>query len=516
LKIIRIMYKKISLITAVTLCINIYGQVPYKVVGTGVTKCYNNTTLITCPTDSSAAFFGQDQGITPQYQDNGDGTTTDLNTGLMWVRTRGSKMSWDSAFIMASRCSTGGHTDWRVPTIKELYSLINFNGKSGLTASACIAYLDTNYFQIAYGNTAIGERIIDGQDWSANQYKGLTMVADTTVFGVNFIDGRIKGYPKYQPGTGTTVKYKLYVRFVRGNISYGMNNFTDNGDQTITDNATGLMWMKDDSHSGMNWQDALAWVQAKNDDHYLGYHDWRLPTAKELQSIVDYTRCKDFTNSAAIDPVFTCSSITDEGGNLNWPFFWSNTTHLDNMGGVYVAFGEALGWMQSPPWVTYYTLLDVHGAGAQRSDPKAGSYTSYFLGYDQSGNPVYGLGPQGDVIRINNYVRMVRTHNSTSGMNDGSNPGSGILLGQNEPNPFSSSTSIHFSLDRPETVALRIYSITGRTIKTLIDGAHFSGKNFISWDGTDDQGNRIPAGIYFYSLRTSTCNVTRPLVFSPE
>jgi len=41
-------------------------------------------------------------------------------------------------------------------------------------------------------------------------------------------------------------------------------------------------------------------------------------------------------------------------------------------------------------------MLDVHDAGAQRSDPKSGSPTDYFLGYDQQGNPVYGRGPQGE------------------------------------------------------------------------------------------------------------------------
>ena len=46
-----------------------------------------------------------------------------------------------------------------------------------------------------------------------------------------------------------------------------------------------------------------------------------------------------------------------------------------------------------------YELLDVHGAGAQRSDPKAGNPDDY----------PYGRGPQGDVVRINNYVRCVRS-----------------------------------------------------------------------------------------------------------
>jgi len=64
---------------------------------------------------------------------------------------------------------------------------------------------------------------------------------------------------------------------------------------------------------------------------------------------------------------------------------------------AYIAFGEALGWMQGPSGGAY-TLMDVHGAGAQRSDPKIGDPEDY----------PFGHGPQGDVIRIYNYARCVR------------------------------------------------------------------------------------------------------------
>ena len=77
----------------------------------------------------------------------------------------------------------------------------------------------------------------------------------------------------------------------------------------------------------MNWQEALAWVQARNAANYLGHADWRLPNAKELQSIVDYTRSPDTTASAAIDPLFTCTGITNEAGKADYPFYWTSTTH---------------------------------------------------------------------------------------------------------------------------------------------------------------------------------------------
>jgi hypothetical protein len=181
--------------------------------------------------------------------------------------------------------------------------------------------------------------------------------------------------------------------------------------------ATGLMWSQGDSgaqinpenpvgdtgpRSGMNWEDALAWVQQKNAENYLGYSDWRLPNAKEMQSIVDYSRAPDATGSAAIDPIFNITQITNENGEVDYPWFWTSTTHAraDGSGraGVYICFGRAMGYMND-------SWLDVHGAGAQRSDQKGGDFTGYT--YEPDGY-YFAQSPQGDATRIYNYVRLVR------------------------------------------------------------------------------------------------------------
>lgn len=369
----------------------------YVVVDTGQEKCYDNFAEIACP-QASQTFYGQDaqyQGNQPDYRDNGDGTVTDLNTGLMWRKTPGDKVTCDGAVAGAKDFNLAGYDDWRLPTIKELYSLILFSGTDPAPESVepAVPFIDTNYFDFEYGDISAGERIIDAQYWSCTEYVGTTMNGPATVFGVNFADGRIKGYPRDTGPRGQPMTE--FVRYVRGDLNYGVNNFVDKGDGTITDNATGLMWSKDDSGGGMDWEDALAWIQQKNEENYLGHNDWRLPNAKELQSIVDYTRSPGTTNSAAIDPVFEVTSIIDERGEDNYPFYWTSTTHADSAGGggaaVYIAFGEAFGYMGN-------SWIDVHGAGAQRSDPKSGDPADY----------PYGRGPQGDAIRINNFVRLVR------------------------------------------------------------------------------------------------------------
>ena len=371
---------------------------PYVVVGTGQDTCFDASAAIAPPLPGEP-FYGQDAqhpGPAAAYKDNGDGTISDLNTGLVWVKARGTKVTWDSAIAGAKTCKVGGFSDWRMPTIKELYSLIDFRGGFHFTAADSYPYLDTRYFDFVYGNEANGERGIDCQDWTATEYIATTMNNNPTVFGVNFADGRIKGYPKtVRRGPDATGRsaHTLYVRYVRGNPAYGKNDFRDNGDGTITDKATGLIWQKNDSGKGLNWEQALAYATGLK---FAGHSDWRLPNAKELQSLADYSRIP------ASAPIFQITKL-DDG---EYPFFWSSTTHLDGpperQGGaaIYVAFGRALGWMSFPPnRGGTPKLTDVHGAGAQRSDPKAGNPQDF----------PKGRGPQGDVIRIFNFVRCVRT-----------------------------------------------------------------------------------------------------------
>ena len=320
------------------------SAVDFAVVDSGQAKCYSNINAeITCPT-AGEAFYGQDAqhtGNASSFIDNVDGTVTDNITGLMWQQspdTNGDgdidaddKQTYDEAVAGASSVNLGVYIDWRLPTIKELYSLIDFSGKDpsgyeGSDTSGLIPFIDTAYFDFAYGDTGAGERIIDAQYASSNLYVSNTANdGGRTMFGVNFADGRIKGYGLTLSGLYKT----FFVIYVRDNTSYGQNIFTDNGDGTITDSATGLMWTQDDSAIGLNWEEALAWVVQMNAADYLGYNDWRLPNAKELQSIVDYTRSPDTTSSAAIDPLFNVASIVNEAGQTDFPAYWSSTTHVN-------------------------------------------------------------------------------------------------------------------------------------------------------------------------------------------
>lgn len=214
----------------------------YPVVGTAQVKCYNDTTEI-APPAAGQPFYGQDAqgaGIEPSYTLSGDGlTVVDNRTGQTWQRspdtsgdgdiTSGDKLNWANAQLRSAvlnAANHGGYSDWRLPAIKELYSLILFNGTDpsglqGTDTSSLTPFIDTNYFKFAYGDTGVGERIIDSQYASSTLY--VSTVDGTLLFGVNFADGRIKGYGLIAPGGGAKT---FFVQCVRGNTSCGINQWT--------------------------------------------------------------------------------------------------------------------------------------------------------------------------------------------------------------------------------------------------------------------------------------------------
>lgn len=437
----------LSLLAAFSLLTSpLFSQSGYPIVDTGVDDFYNNTSIISAPS-SGQAFYGQDasySGNQPSYTDNGNGTVTDNVTGLMWQQDMGSKITYAQALQNAASSTLGGHSDWRLPTIKELYSLTLYNGRV-MGDYAVDMFIDTNYFVQPIGNTAIGEREIDAQTWSVTQYVGLTMMGDSTVFGVNFVDGRLKGYPKYDPQSGNA--NVAYFRLVRGNMDYGINDLVDNGDGTITDLATGLMWQQSDDGTTRDWENALDYAESLT---LAGHDDWRLPNPKELHSILDYTRTPSVTNSPAIDPLFDCTEITDPAGATGqYGYYWTGSPLQDGTNpysdAVYICFGKAQGEMESPPNSGNFVLLDTHGAGAVRNDPKTGNPGNY---------PSY-WGPQGDVQYVFNFTRAVRDAGIAS-LDE-----SGSLEFKMYPNPATDEVTIS-SLSTIESIT--VLSATGAII----------------------------------------------------
>ncbi len=344
-----------------------WAQGGYAVVDTGQTERYGDAA------GQDAEYAGNE----PAYRDEGDGTVTDLVTGLVWQKTPDfERRTHAEALEYADGMVLAGKDDWRLPSIEELVSIVDFRGNQ----HSRTAYLDERAFDFEWPEVSEGVRSFDAQYWSRDRYLGRTMGGDRSAFGFNFADGRVKSYPYRGNQVG-----RLYVRCVRG-AAYGANDFADNGDGTVTDRATELTWTRKDAGRAMDWEEALVYAEGLE---FAGHDDWRLPNAKELYTLVDVTRAPDAEDGRArgpaIDPVFETSDPA--------AWYWTSTTHVENGFGYYVCFGRALSrqvWEGKP--------VDAHGAGAMRSDPKTGDPSAY----------ADGFGPQDDEIRIDNAVRCVR------------------------------------------------------------------------------------------------------------
>lgn len=87
------------------------------------------------------------------------------------------------------------------------------------------------------------------------------------------------------------------------------------------------------------------------------------------------------------------------------------------------------------------------------------------------------------------------------------------FLNQNSPNPFNDYTTIRYSLSTPTNVELAVYNQAGQLVKTVENGRRQAGDHRVVWDGTNDRGEAVSAGVYFYRLKTDTDMVSKRMVF---
>ena len=127
-----------------------------------------------------------------------------------------------------------------------------------------------------------------------------------------------------------------YVRAVRG--AQTPLSLTDNGDGTITDNATGLMWMQATADDKMNWPDALAWCENLS---LAGYDDWRLPTIKEMESIVD-----DANEELAINVTYFPDTMSSN--------YWASTARAEDPAHAWHVIFSGIKYGYSYKTYTYY------------------------------------------------------------------------------------------------------------------------------------------------------------------
>ncbi|HOW51336.1 MAG TPA: DUF1566 domain-containing protein [bacterium] len=266
-----------------------------EVICTGQTKCYNATQEMTCPTDGND-FYGQDAQYaawgycTPRdYTVSGtypQEIVTDNVTGLIWQRTRpGMVYTWDDAVYSCGQ-AYGGYNDWRLPSRKELASLVDHGSSNPSVDLGVFPDTGSSFF---WTSSSVASN-------SANAWRGY--------FYQGAIDNNVK--------TSTA-----NIWCVRGpalpNSSF--SEATVSGKVIVTDVVTGLIWTKE--YSGdVSWQGALNYCETLN---YGGVTDWRLPNIGELQTLVDDTSDNPASSFPEMPAAGFWSSSTDNAtGNRAW------------------------------------------------------------------------------------------------------------------------------------------------------------------------------------------------------
>ena len=207
-------------------------------------------------------------------------------TGLVWSLQSQGSMNWTAAqnahnsHNTTNRC---GYTNWRVPTRRELLSIVD----NGL---ATVPSIDLTYFPTA-------SSIASAAYWSSQ----FSRSDSTKGWGVSFARGTVFAEPK---------TYLGYVRLVRSDGPPLSPSFTVNANGTVTDNTTQLVWdrcilgridtncttpdrtaylatIDVNGYPVFTWESALRQVSSHNSNNHLGFNDWRVPNKNELESLVN-------------------------------------------------------------------------------------------------------------------------------------------------------------------------------------------------------------------------------------
>jgi Protein of unknown function (DUF1566) len=273
----------VSSVLGIALAGAAYGQTPHAapwtmkgIPDTGQTKHYTET-----PGEDS--FYSINP---PSYKDNGDGTVTDLVTGLQWQQVDGGEKPWDASVAYCKALDLAGKNDWRLPYVQELFTILNH--ESGFPALASIFTKSNAQYW-----------------WAAEERVGNPEYAWATNAG-----GGAGAHPKKETvSSGGDKRY--HARCVRGaELGKGEPHYTDNRDGTVTDNRTGLVWQKAEGMAAATWEDALTYAEGLS---LAGHDDWRLPNVKELESL---------STPYAVRPTIDGEFFPDTPAAL----FWSSTS----------------------------------------------------------------------------------------------------------------------------------------------------------------------------------------------
>lgn len=230
----------------------------------------------------------------------------DLNTGLLWEKKSSSsedvnyklqRYTWNEAVLYVEKLNSvayEGYRDWRLPNREELRSIVKYDD--------CVPALDNNFF----------DDLLPEFYWAKEEYCADNKLA----WGI---------YLAYGCAISLLKTLKFPVIAVRGGYDKRFGDcsaqrFLDNGDGTVTDMVSRLMWVKGESPL-MTLEESLNYCSCLR---IADYSDWRLPDIKELATLIDVS----YKNDCWFDKTFFPDVVTKPQG-----FYLSSTT-----------FGGTFGW----------------------------------------------------------------------------------------------------------------------------------------------------------------------------
>ena len=326
----------------------------------------------------------------PRFFDNSDGTVTDNLTGLIWLKNAdcfGGK-SWNDALDVSNNLADGqcglsdgsSSGDWRLSNVRELRSLIDHGQYRPPLPSG---YPFTNVLRVDYWSSTTVANRTDGA-WLV--VLGLGDIGFS--FGQVWYDPKGSGYHVWPvrggnevvfvaapiPKTGQTQSYASGDDgYLQMGVQWPDPRFSDNSDGTVTDNLTGLIWLKNaDCFGGKSWNDALD-VSNNLADGQCGLSDgsssgaWRLSNVRELLSLIDYDN-----SSPALASGHPFTNVRSTGGEPS-SSYWSSTTVANRTDAACLVVmdpGSAL-MDDAPKGQSFRGVWPVRGGDAENQQPYA-------------------------------------------------------------------------------------------------------------------------------------------------
>ncbi len=245
----------------------------------------------------------------PNYQHKLNGSIEDMVTGLNWQK-EGHLFNLDSTLTYCRQLKLDGFNDWRLPSIKEIISLVDFNQKE-IKLNPLFSFPIKEFY---LGSSSFYETNQTTNILTIESRRGLIKPIK-----INF----------------KNEKRNFMVLCVRGNRNYGFNKLRVKK-EIVVDYATNLIWQKEDSKKLLTFEEAKEYCKNLEIE---GYKNWRVPEIKELYSLLDYsTPSKE---RALIDKKFLSTPLKSKKYNS----YWSNT--IENNRPLIVNFGDILNYKES-------------------------------------------------------------------------------------------------------------------------------------------------------------------------